>query len=90
MGALEPMLNGLLFDRPQLCIDRAVMYAFGVGAAINPRTLTICSFFLKIANLIGTRATAIFLQFSLQTRAAPSETAAALLAFYCERATALQ
>jgi hypothetical protein len=64
--------------------------AFGVAAAIIPCTRTIYTFFLEIANLIGIHATAIFLQFRLQTRAAPNETAAAPLVFYCERATALQ
>ena len=64
--------------------------AFGVAAAISLCTLTIYTFFLEIANLIGIHATPICSQFSLQTRAAPRETAAAPLAFYCERATALQ
>ena len=64
--------------------------AFGAAAAIGLRTLTICQLFSKNANLIGIHATAIFLQFRLQTHLAPNETAAAPPVFSCERATALQ
>ena len=61
-----------------------------MAAAIIPCTRTICAFFSKITNLIGIHATAIFLQFRSQTCVAPSETAAAALAFYYKRGTALQ
>ena len=80
--------SACFFNRSRSC----VFYnnAFGAAAAIGLRTLTICQLFSKNANLIGIHATAILLQISLQRNAAPNETAAAPLVFYCERATALQ